>query len=130
MANQTALSAGQQALLETALKLRQQQLGRRLAEQHGGLSQAEYASEVLRQGSANVPQREDQRELEQVLSEIETRELAAIGLALTRMQSGAYGVCADCADPIPFDRLKAEPWALRCVPCETKKEDARRSRTG
>jgi len=33
-----------------------------------------------------------------------------------------YGVCADCAADIPFDRLKAEPWALRCVACETQHE--------
>ena len=127
MTKHNVLSAGQHALLETDLQLRQQQLGRRLAEQHGGLSQADYASEVLRQGSANVPQREGQRELEQALTEIETRELAAIEQALTRMQAGNYGVCADCGDAIPFDRLKAEPWALRCVPCQSRVEEKRRT---
>ena len=32
------------------------------------------------------------------------------------------GVCTDCAEDIPFDRLKVEPWALRCVACEARHE--------
>ncbi len=129
MKNQTTLSAGQHALLEAELLLRQQQLGRRLAEHLGGLSRVEHAHEVVQQDSDDAPQREGERELDIALSEIETHELAAVERALARMKSGGYGVCADCSSEIPFDRLKAEPWALRCVPCETRHEGVRRSHT-
>ncbi len=34
------------------------------------------------------------------------------------------GRCVDCGVDIPFDRLKAEPWALRCVDCASARERA------
>jgi DnaK suppressor protein len=30
--------------------------------------------------------------------------------------------CLDCGKPIPAKRLKANPAAIRCVPCQTKYE--------
>jgi DnaK suppressor protein len=51
-------------------------------------------------------------------------ELGAVSAALRRLQGSSYGVCADCEEPIPFDRLKLEPWALRCVGCESAREAA------
>jgi RNA polymerase-binding transcription factor DksA len=29
----------------------------------------------------------------------------------------AFGLCVDCGNAIPFDRLQAKPQALRCVAC-------------
>jgi DnaK suppressor protein len=40
--------------------------------------------------------------------------------ALVRIDSGVYGVCADCASPIPEGRLDARPEAARCVGCQSK----------
>ena len=120
------LTAGQRALLESSLQLRQHQLDRRLAEHHGGVSRAEHAHDMLEQDGDDAPQREGERELDLALSDLETRELGAVSQALARLQSGSYGVCAECASEIPFDRLKAEPWALRCVACESRLEEKRR----
>jgi DnaK suppressor protein len=120
------LTAGQRALLEAELRQRQSQLGSRLSEHHGGLSRAEHARELLEQNGDDVPQREGERELDMALSDLETQELVAVGQALTRLRDGEYGVCADCDAGIPFDRLKAEPWALRCVVCEGARETALR----
>ena len=120
------LTAGQRALLESSLQLRQHQLDRRLAEHHGGVSRAEHAHDLLQQDGDDAPQREGERELDLALSDLETRELGAVSQALARLQSGSYGVCAECASEIPFDRLKAEPWALRCVACESRLEEKRR----
>ena len=39
-----------------------------------------------------------------------------------RLARGEYGRCGDCGADIPFDRLKVEPWAERCVPCATQRE--------
>lgn len=116
------LTAGQRAGLESSLQQRQQQLDRRLAEHHGGVSRAEHARDVLQQDSDDAPQREGERALDMALSDVETQQLGAVSQALLRLQAGTYGRCSDCSADIPFDRLQAEPWALRCVACEAQHE--------
>jgi len=122
------LTAGQHALLEAELQQRLAQLDRRLQEHHGGLSRAEHARELLQQDGDDAPQREGERELDMALSDRETVELGAVSDALARLRDGRYGLCADCDAEIPFDRLKAEPWALRCVACESSREARARRR--
>jgi DnaK suppressor protein len=46
--------------------------------------------------------------------------------ALTRIQDGSYGTCADCGRPIPDGRLEARPEASRCVNCQSKRDRRRR----
>jgi DnaK suppressor protein len=120
------LTADQHALLEAELQQRRAQLDRRLAEHHGGLSRAEHAHELLEQNGDDVPQREGERELDMALSDLETQELGAVSRALVRLREGEYGICSDCEAGIPYDRLRAEPWALRCVVCEGRREQALR----
>lgn len=48
----------------------------------------------------------------------DVHELRAIGEALQRAASDAFGTCVACGQPIPFARLQAEPQALRCRPCQ------------
>ena len=121
------LTAGQKALLEAELVRRQHQLDKRLSDHTQGLSRAEHAREVLLQDGDDAPQREPERELDMALTDLETREIGAVSEALRRLRSGDYGVCADCGADIPFDRLKVEPWALRCVACEAKRESRTRT---
>ena len=116
------LTAGQRALLEATLVQRQHQLDRRLAEHHQGLSRAEHAREVLLQDDDDAPQRESEREMDLAMTDMDTQELGAVSRALKRLHEPEYGICADCSSEIPFDRLKVEPWALRCVACESKRE--------
>ena len=33
-----------------------------------------------------------------------------------------YGTCEDCEGEISMKRLKAVPWALRCIPCQERIE--------
>jgi len=49
-------------------------------------------------------------------------ELMAIDAARGRMADGSYGECVDCGQPIPFERLRAQPTALRCVPDQARYE--------
>ncbi len=123
------LTVSQHDVLEADLQRRQQELGSRLKEHHGGLSRAEHAREVLLQDGDDAPQREGDREMDMALSDLETLDLSAVTQALARLQVGGYGTCADCDAEIPFDRLKAEPWALRCVACESRAEAADKRRT-
>ncbi len=118
----THLTAGQRALLEAALQQRQRQLDRQLSEHLGGQSRAEHTRELVQQDVREVAQREEEREIDMAISDLETRELGVVSAALRRLQSGEYGRCVDCDGEIPFDRLKAEPWALRCVACESARE--------
>jgi DnaK suppressor protein len=65
---------------------------------------------------------------------VEHQELARLGasrlterarrlrIALTRMSSGEYGVCAECGAAIPSKRLLAVPEATTCVPCQERLE--------
>lgn len=48
--------------------------------------------------------------------------------ALRRIEEGRYGVCVDCGSEVPFERLRLQPVALRCVDCQTVSE--RRSGLG
>lgn len=45
-------------------------------------------------------------------------ELRAIEAARIRMENGAYGDCASCETEIPYERLKVQPTAERCAPCQ------------
>jgi DnaK suppressor protein len=38
--------------------------------------------------------------------------------AVRRIDKGTYGACDHCENEIPLARLKAIPWAQRCVPCQ------------
>ena len=44
--------------------------------------------------------------------------------ALARLDSGDYGVCADCGEDIPAERLQAQPFAIRCTACQERRERA------
>ena len=44
-------------------------------------------------------------------------ESQQVRLALTRIDNGTYGTCANCGDAIPLARLEAQPTATRCIKC-------------
>lgn len=41
-----------------------------------------------------------------------------VGAAQRRIESGTYGACLRCEEPIPAKRLDAIPWAAYCVVCQ------------
>jgi RNA polymerase-binding protein DksA len=45
-------------------------------------------------------------------------ELAGIDVALARMAAGTYGNCKNCGRAIDFERLRSQPAAIRCIPCQ------------
>lgn len=120
----TPLTSGQRALLQAELEQRQRALLSQLEAHQRGRTAAERAHDMLTQDGDDAPQRLPEREIAMALTEREQRELEAVSAALDRIRRDAYGSCADCGVDIPFDRLKAEPWALRCVACESRRERA------
>ncbi|MFI6518155.1 TraR/DksA family transcriptional regulator [Spirillospora sp. NPDC050679] len=46
------------------------------------------------------------------------RAVADNEAALSRLEAGRYGLCADCGEPILPERLELMPEARRCVLCQ------------
>ena len=62
-----------------------------------------------------------QRENDDVLGYLDNAirlELGQIRRALDRIDQSSYGTCEVCNRPIAADRLKALPYATRCITCE------------
>jgi DnaK suppressor protein len=47
---------------------------------------------------------------------------AALDEARNRLDRGLYGLCIACNEPIPYERLRAVPEALRCIRCQEEAE--------
>ena len=56
------------------------------------------------------------------LAQIQGDMLERIDAALARLAEGRYGDCAECGTPIPSQRLRALPFAVRCRECEEARE--------
>lgn len=75
-----------------------------------------------------VLQRNEAREVNQALTNIDMADLARIDHALSLMDSGGYGECDACGCNIPFERLKIEPQTQHCVACKSKWESEQAAR--
>lgn len=60
-----------------------------------------------------------ERERDLLLSAQARAAVDEIDKALAKMETGTYGVCERCANPIPKARLKALPYASLCVACKS-----------
>ena len=63
-----------------------------------------------------VTERENEEVLQGLLAEA-GREQIAIRTALQRIDSGDYGICKSCGEPIAEKRLIARPEANTCIDC-------------
>jgi DnaK suppressor protein len=55
----------------------------------------------------------------------EAEELAELNEALDKIRDGSYGKCAVCEKPIKAARLRALPFATRCIKCKEAEERER-----
>ena len=117
------LSESQLALLENQLREQQAELR---AEVQG--ERAESDSERDRRSAREVQDRGDEantdqwREANAAMIDHHVEEISGIQAALSRVDSGTYGLCVDCGEPIGFQRLQAYPSANRCLECQSKAE--------
>jgi DnaK suppressor protein len=56
-----------------------------------------------------------------------SRDLKLIDRALVDIDAGRYGICVECEEPIAPKRLKALPFATRCVECQARSERLQRA---
>jgi DnaK suppressor protein len=67
---------------------------------------------------------EFEAELDLALLEMRARQCQEIETALQLLESGTYGQCIDCENPIMPSRLLARPFAVRCRNCQEAFEKA------
>ncbi len=60
------------------------------------------------------------RDLEAARMNLSSAKVKEILDAMGRVESGEYGVCIDCENPIAERRLAAVPWAKRCIRCQER----------
>lgn len=75
---------------------------------------------------ADVSDDDTQVALVQMRSEM----LSKVEAAIRRLEQGRYGRCAECDESIAPERLRALPFAARCLPCEVGREATRISSGG
>ena len=54
--------------------------------------------------------------------ESQSGQLAEVRDALERLDQGAFGLCDECNDDIPIERLRAIPYARLCRGCKSAEE--------
>ncbi|MFM9916673.1 MAG: TraR/DksA family transcriptional regulator [Rhizobacter sp.] len=119
------VSKEQKVALAHALQVRRQALERQMALHQHDQTRVEFARDLLLQDGDDAPQRASDREVDQTLSDLDLRVLAAVAAAQGRLERDAYGQCIDCEEPIPFERLLIEPEAERCLACQSTHETSR-----
>jgi DnaK suppressor protein len=56
------------------------------------------------------------------LKQTDAKILQAIEEALERVESGTFGLCRDCGEPISHARLDAIPWTRVCIICKERQK--------
>ena len=60
----------------------------------------------------------------------EQKLLKKIDEAISRIDSGTYGVCESCGGDISYKRLEARPVTTLCIDCKTKQEEEEKMQAG
>jgi DnaK suppressor protein len=100
------------------------QLRRRQAQLRAEIDDHRSEREAQSERSAEVADQKDEAAVRQIAAMVEAEderdlaELQSIEAALRRLGEGRYGACVDCAEPIGYQRLRAQPDALRCAACQ------------
>lgn len=87
-----------------------------------GLGHRDEISIVRAADALDALQLSQERSLAIESLDLDTHLLRQVESALGRMDERIYGTCTDCGDPIPEKRLRALPWAIRCVACQEREE--------
>src|SRR5262245_25646304 len=118
---QTATNRERHRILKAMLEARRDEIQSKLRARR-----EELAAEV-----AEVKDPEEQsvhdfvQDVELALMEMKSETLAKIDEAMTRLEEGTYGTCAECGQEIAEARLQAVPFATLCRDCQQREEDVR-----
>ena len=112
----STLTAPQREELKTLLLAKQDELQSQMVQNEKNL-------EPLADDVGAVLQRNEAREVNQALTNIDMADLARIDIALKALDDGSYGLCDACGCAIPFERLQIEPQTQHCVACKSRWEE-------
>ena len=119
--------------MDSAIRDRLDTLRNRLLERQGALRGEVRAAQQTRLDGdpAVVHEVADQKEaaarwqssgLQDAQERRDLDELRQVDAALDRIDTGTFGDCPDCGEPIPVARLMSQPSALRCADCQAAQE--------
>ena len=113
-----------------ALKAALEQRKNALLGQFAGRTNSEFnrtpAVEEVETSPADSASNRTLNQLEAEADEHRLAQLTAIRHALAKFDSGDYGACESCGEPIGASRLDARPEASLCIKCQTRMEQPRR----
>lgn len=84
---------------------------------------AEEGSEMSFSDPADRASYEEDKTIQLRIKDREGKLLAKIDETLKRIERGEYGVCDECGEEIPFERLLARPVTTLCIDCKTEQEE-------
>jgi RNA polymerase-binding protein DksA len=76
-----------------------------------------HTDEPVEKDSSEQATQNENNEVQDFLGNSARTEIAKIKNALSRIDSGEYGVCQVCGEPINIERLKVIPYSNMCVKC-------------
>ncbi len=119
--------------VEARLRERAEEIAQRRAERSvqgdgaagGGSELSDYDQHPADQGTETHDQ-----ELDETTDMILAEEQRQVEIAQQRLAEGKYGICIDCGEEIPAERLEAIPEAVRCIDDQSRYEAQLRARGG
>jgi DnaK suppressor protein len=90
-----------------------------LLEEHGADPYSDLVKDTGIEDGSGADAGQATEERAELLASLEhaRHRVHAIDEALSRMDAGTYGVCVDCGEAIPVERLEVRPLSVRCVRC-------------
>ena len=74
----------------------------------------------------DIASEDTDRKMLESMNEKDAKRMQLIESALARLEQGKYGKCIKCTKKIPEDRLRAIPYALMCIDCQSETERKKR----
>lgn len=74
----------------------------------------------------DIASEDTDRKMLESMNEKDAKRMQLIESALARIEQGKYGKCIKCAKKILEDRLRAIPYALMCIECQSAIERKKR----
>lgn len=74
----------------------------------------------------DIASEDTDRKMLESMGEKDIKRMQSIESALARIEQGKYGKCIKCGKKIPEDRLRAIPYALMCIECQSLAERKKR----
>jgi DnaK suppressor protein len=62
------------------------------------------------------------------ITERQSKVIKKIKLSLEKLTKGNYGICEECGEEIPHQRLMARPIAALCIDCKREQEHMEKRR--